>query len=398
MAGRYVDAKTVVENSKQGGGGGRHLFNLPEGVEEWLPDKAGTFMIDVLPYEVTQESHPDRIGVGYLWYKRPFQIHYGVGPMNETVVCPKSIAKKCPICDEAARLKNTKDVAQEVLDSMGYQKFLAYNIRHPEDRKRIALFALSYGKFQKALDKEIEEGPETIRGFYHCDDSGHTLQTRFSEETFLGKKFLAASRIDFLPRKALNEAAFLEAVVKLDDCFQVYPYEKLKKLFFQMDAEDAETPSERPTKGTAVDPGDDDTPAPRKQASVQKQAEPEEVPDAPAAPAPTKAKAAPVPVDEDVPAPVTKKQAAPPPVDDDVPAPRKSVASNPAPVIEATKIEVKATTPPKSVAPASAGKDTPTCPAEAKGGVFGKTCDKFGEDCDSCKVWTECDRLTGLAK
>ena len=86
--------------------GGRGYLNLPKGVKLFrFPDDARSFKMDFLPYEVTNAKHPELneaegIAVqGSLWYRSPFKVHSNVGSDNETVVCPRTFGKKCPICE-----------------------------------------------------------------------------------------------------------------------------------------------------------------------------------------------------------------------------------------------------------------------------------------------------------
>ena len=88
---RRVSPETVKKNAASAGRQQIDFFNLPKGVEVWTPEKATNYSIDILPYEVAGTNHPDRIGRGYLWYKRLFRVHFGVGANKLTIVCPASI-------------------------------------------------------------------------------------------------------------------------------------------------------------------------------------------------------------------------------------------------------------------------------------------------------------------
>ena len=106
---RRVKREEVKQNAASGGKNWQSWYALPKGVTEWKPEKAGRFILDILPYEVADKKHPDRVGEGFLWYKRPFAIHKSVGVNNEAVVCPKSIGKPCPICEHRETLNWDKD-------------------------------------------------------------------------------------------------------------------------------------------------------------------------------------------------------------------------------------------------------------------------------------------------
>ena len=87
------------EKKKQGFG----YLQLPKGIDMWKAEPKSKAYLDIIPYEVTDENHPDAIpdeGIavpGTLWYKRPFHIHRNIGADNDSVVCLKTISKSCPI-------------------------------------------------------------------------------------------------------------------------------------------------------------------------------------------------------------------------------------------------------------------------------------------------------------
>ena len=85
-------------------------LNLPKGVKQLVVDEdVRKIKVDFLMYKVTDNRHPDRelpdIAIeGSPWWRRPFKVHRDVGSLNETVICPISIGKKCPICDYRTKL------------------------------------------------------------------------------------------------------------------------------------------------------------------------------------------------------------------------------------------------------------------------------------------------------
>ena len=72
-------------------------LNLPKGVNIFSSPNSGRISIDIIPYIVAVENHPDRndkVGIaqpGDLWYKRPYQVHRNLDPNNESFVCLGSI-------------------------------------------------------------------------------------------------------------------------------------------------------------------------------------------------------------------------------------------------------------------------------------------------------------------
>ena len=118
----------------------------------------------------------------------------------------------------------------------------------------MVIFARRVGKFYNALEKELQESDdEDIANFFDVTDSGKTLKVRFSEESYAGKKFLTASKIEFVDRDAMDEDEIFSKVVCLDEMFNVPDYAALKAMFLEEDVEDDEeeeddVPFDKPTK------------------------------------------------------------------------------------------------------------------------------------------------------
>jgi len=372
---KRVSRDDVRKNATEGGGGGSSWINLPDGVRDWAPEKAGSYLIDVVPYETTDSMHPDDIEKQSLWYKRQYEIHHNIGVNNDSIVCPKSIHKPCPICEEREKLLSEgADWDDDVVKSLGTQKFIAFNILDPEDESKICIFAMSTGKFYGALKKELGEGEEDILDFFDITSDGKTLKVRFSDASYSGKKYLEATRIDFRPREEMDEDEILGKVVNLDEMLNVIPHNKIKAMFLQIEMdEDGDEPEEKPK------------PKPRQK--KEKKAEPED--DEPE----EKSKPEPEPEPED-------DEAICPVCDDDFEVEdgekvgkvlycskkcaKKAAKSKPEPEPEEDEPEEK----PKKGKDKPAAKDKKKCPVE--GGKFGKSVDKFDE-CDDCPLWDDCE-------
>ena len=186
-----LSREEIIKKSTTQTSGGGNWFRLPEGVETWEPKEKGKFKIDVIPYETTSGNHPNEVAKGVVWYQHPFKVHHGVGADGKSIVCPTTVGKKCPICEEISRLSKNYDENEETIKSLRAQRYVAFNILHPDDPDKVAIFALSVGKFYNALEKEIQESDEDdIANFFDVTESGKTLKVRFSEASYAGKKIL----------------------------------------------------------------------------------------------------------------------------------------------------------------------------------------------------------------
>ncbi len=404
---RRVSREDVRKNAKDAGGSSKRWFELPEGVREWTPDKAGSVLMDVLPYEVTAAQHPDKVEKGVLWYKRPFAVHHNVGPANESVVCPASVGKHCPMCEERKRLAKNWDENEEQIKALNAQRFVAFNIKDPDDEDKVAVFAVSRGKFAVALEKELQEGDEDILNFYDVTDEGKTLKVRFSDATFEGRKYLQATRIDFRDRPAMDEDEVLGKTVCLDDMFVVMDYDKLKALFLQVD-EDEETSvkKDKGKKGKPAPVDDDDEEEEEEEDDEPEEEDDDEEEEEEDKPPMKKGKGKPAPVeedeededdddeeeddeeggeedddeedeDDDEEAGDDEDEEEDEDEDEEPPAKSKGKKGKSKPAKEEPK--------------GKKGK-APKCPV--KGGTFGKDVDKYKE-CDKCEHWDACEDASG---
>lgn len=233
---RMSKFREKVRANAQDTGGVSALFNLPEDAE-FFKEKKGKFLIDIIPYEVTRPGHPDEVEPGDIWYKRPFFVHFGIGTAEKAYICPRSVGQKCPICEYRERLmKEDFDEHKDVIDALKPRVRVLYNVRVLNSSKyeedKVYLWQIAFANFQKQLNTEIREGEEEWADFPD-PEVGYTLKVRFVEESFQGRKFLQADRIDFIERDEPIPDEILEQAYPLDDILKVLPYEKLEEIFWE---------------------------------------------------------------------------------------------------------------------------------------------------------------------
>lgn len=244
---KRVSPKQVVDDARSKAGGGESWFVLPNNVREFAVDKVGNVLLDILPFEVKTKHHPDDVEPGTLWYKMPFQVHFSVGVESKAVVCPVSIGKPCPLCEDRAVLARDREKNEKAMGALRAQRWVAYNVFDPDDSNKIAIFAMSRGKFAEPLEQEllVPDNEENLN-FFDVTDDGRTLRVRFSEDSYMGKKFFKATRIDFKPRKAMDEDAILADVVTLDEALRVLSYDAMKKLYQHEGRDDSPEADDEP--------------------------------------------------------------------------------------------------------------------------------------------------------
>lgn len=222
------------------------FLRLPKGVPIFNVDGGSRVKLDIMPYVVQMENHPDRYddeGIaapGELWYKLPFKIHRNIGVDNDAVVCPRSFGKPCPICEyREKRLKegaNWKD--DEIKEIKASQRNLyVVTPRGSKEHEEIPhIWEMSQFLFQNLLNQELEED-EANAVFPDLED-GKTLRIRFDKQQLGKNSFAEASRIDFYDRKEAYDESILDDIPCLDECLEVLSYKELEAKFLEIDPED----------------------------------------------------------------------------------------------------------------------------------------------------------------
>jgi len=238
-------------------------LQIPKGVDIFKEEPSSRVSLDFLPYEVASEKHMDRddpLGIavpGELWYKRPFLIHRNIGGGNDVVVCPTSIGKKCPICEYRSKL--FKDGAsKEETDALKISRrnlYVVVPIEHKEYEEKPHIWDISQYLFQDMLNDEIEDDPENA--IFPDLEDGLTLRIRFSEGVIGSNKFAETSRIDFKKRKEGYGEKILKKVPNLDECLLIHPYEKLERMFLELEDEDDVSENDNSTEDSEENAGEE---------------------------------------------------------------------------------------------------------------------------------------------
>ncbi len=232
-----VKEKIEKKASKQKGYG---LYNLPEGVDFFRPQKPGIYHIDILPYLVTVNNHPE-VNSGEVWYERTVYIHFGIGDEQLAYICPKTIGKKCPICEQRAKLMKDPNADEELIKQLKpreRQLFNVIDLDNEDDVNKIKIWEVSNYLFGEFLEEEIKNGDDENASFFFYE-GGKTLKVRFKQESFGDSQFLKTHRIDFEDREDYGKE-ILKKTVDLDKILIVLSYEGLEKKFLGIDVDNDE--------------------------------------------------------------------------------------------------------------------------------------------------------------
>ena len=326
--------KRAEEREKQGGGGTK--YNLPSDVNFFQIKKRVS--MDIIPYVVSVDDHPEGVSKGDYWYQRTVWVHYAVGAEEKSYICLRTAKKRCPICEHRAELMKQDKPDEALLKALKPREREIFNVYDQEDPdKGVQLWDVSYHLFGKHLEEEIREGKPEYAGFSE-PEGGFTLKVRATEENMGGNKYMEASRIDFEEREPLDEKILAKAL-DLDKILKILPYDELDRIFLEL---------EEPTDKKA-EPEDKEDEAPQRERDHRRRVaeEPERKLDIRPA------------VEERKPAKESPKEE---------PKERK-----PARRAETKELE---------------------CPA---GGTFGKDCDEL-DACRTCEIWEKCLEAQEAAK
>lgn len=239
-------ARNVARQKSNAKGFG--YLDLPKDIK-MFKEKEGRNKLDIIPYMVTDKKHPDgnlddeaAANVGNPWYRRPIFVHRSIGADNESIICPKSIGKKCPICElREQQFKEGMDKDDVVKKPGARNLYVVIPINNKEFEEEMHIWDIAQGNFQERLNMEIDD--DITNGNFPDPEDGSTLNIRFSEESFSGNKYFEASMINFLERDGYEESIMDEAP-NLDEIIKVLSYKEIEAKFLDVEEEEDEEEEE----------------------------------------------------------------------------------------------------------------------------------------------------------
>jgi hypothetical protein len=425
---KFRSQTTADAERQQSNNTGFGYLNLPRGIKVFSAPPGGKVVMDIIPYTVSDEHHPDRdadreIAIpGELWYKRPFKTHRNIGASKDSYICPTSIGKKCPICEYRAKRKEA-GASKEELDALNAKTRNLYVVKiigHKDFDETFMVWDISQFLFQEKLNEELSENLDY--GVFPDLEQGMSLRIRFESKKFgTGKPFADTSRIDFIERAEQYDESVLDEIPNLDEIMKVLSYKELDAKFQELDENDIASADDAIVETHSRRKKDDDDVK-----KPAKKADPEPDNDLTWEDLEAKSQKALLRMNDDedlgiqeddfedveelrvlvakklrIAIPKSKPSKKDDPDDDDEkPASKKgfdNTGTHPKNMnhpdnkaSRGSKPESK-NDPDDDEKPASRRRTEPEskgkCP---KGHIFGKDCDKFPKDCDSCAKWDEC--------
>jgi len=209
-------AKQLTEEASQSNkytySSGESYYSLPEGVIQWSPSsgkdgKGELHRLDLVMF-ARGEVFPDQTfgspivpNVGDPVFRLDLNVHFGVGPDNLAVVCPKHSfrsrvakgeKKGCPICelsDQKQSEVSDKEKRTEIYKTFRPKRRCMYNViirdGDEEEAKGVQVFEVSHFVFQEKLNDAqnmLRKEGEGEVNYADCDDGRLILFNAFKDK------------------------------------------------------------------------------------------------------------------------------------------------------------------------------------------------------------------------
>ena len=260
---KYTSAKAMAEKAEAGYQA--TYLKVPKGFKLYKP-KAGKAILDIIPF-IAGAGNPNA-EEGEVHWERTFWTHRGIGPNQETFLCPaKTSNSKCPICEARMQMaESEEDDDEKMRKSLLPKQRQLFNII---DRKNpdagVQLLDMSSFLFGDVILETIQSADEGENwDLFFTLDEGMSLRVVWSEEKFGGHSFLKAGRIDFKEREEAYDEDILEKAACLDEILVEMEYKELKKRFLAVKAKDEDEDEEEEDTDTEVDEEEKEDEAPKK--------------------------------------------------------------------------------------------------------------------------------------
>ena len=222
-------------------------YNVPDGVNMFKLKSEGVKRIDVLPFTAGKGNPFAEEGEDY--YERTFWIHRGIGPNNDTYVCPrKTYGLPCPICDFRDAMRRKEDFDEDLYRDLAPKERQLFAVLDRADVEAgPQIWDVSYHLFGRRLDNEIQNQEEGEGLDLFADpEEGATLKLGIEEKSMGSTNFYAVEAVKFISRRDPIDEEILEKVPCLDDMLIAKPYDELKSIFLQeeMSKDESEDESE----------------------------------------------------------------------------------------------------------------------------------------------------------
>lgn len=200
------------EHGNRFGGGGFQDFISPKGLEKWKPS-TGANKIDILPYNASS-SHPlvvtGQAEEGDGLYSLDVYVHRDIGPSHKNIPCLKQFGKRCPLCEEAARLRNLGTDAGKDASSKLYARRRVVYVVHDLNTDKYGYWDTGFKSVEQKINAaaafEVNEENGAKIDVFDWEE-GKTIRFMGTEKSFNGNKYVEPDGFGFITRKPLTDDA-----------------------------------------------------------------------------------------------------------------------------------------------------------------------------------------------
>jgi hypothetical protein len=234
-------SKHNIEHKDQGGYQGKQVLDYAK-IGGWKKElifkpKAGMNHIDIIPYIVATDKHPNHVRPGYPDYLLDIYVHRFVGASKSTFLCLQQMyGKPCPICEERERMKNDPTLPEDEYKKLFPKRRTIYNVINtelPERDQKVQLFEEVYSWFEGAMLEVVKLKNEYL--FWDIED-GKGIEFMLTEKKTPQGTNNTYGQFLFEKRPAYKESIY-EKAYKLDELLIIPTYEEVRNAFLSVDEE-----------------------------------------------------------------------------------------------------------------------------------------------------------------
>lgn len=207
---------------------------LPDGVNFFKIDKAGTYIVDILHY-IVGKGNP-RADEGFLHFEREYQSHRIATPNGMRPYCCQwaTFGKKCAACDWLK--DHGKNAPEDIVRQMRPSFRHLWNIVDLNSKERnVQVYDSNHFNKGLGFGEQIATALNSVEAYKDFSElkGGFTLHLTTKEVSFPGGKYYPVVRMDFLPRKQDYDDDMYDKLVCLDSCLVEVKYDTMMATIMQ---------------------------------------------------------------------------------------------------------------------------------------------------------------------
>lgn len=251
---RDVERGKQLYNSKdEGGFSGKQLLNLSliggYKKELFYKPKEGVNRIDIIPYRIKTDRHPQKLEKGTTDHILDVWVHRYVGPSKSTYLClAKMFGKACPICEEIEEEMKVSTLSKEDRDALNKKRakrrcwYNVIDLTLPEREQKVQIFEESHYLFEKEIIAKAGASKDGFVAYWNLD-YGKSVEFRVTiKNSSFGKS--NEYRIDEFIKRAPYDERILEETYSFDEIYHIPTYDEVRAGFHGLENDSDDEPEE----------------------------------------------------------------------------------------------------------------------------------------------------------